>query len=113
MRTYQKQRFATIWAVNFYVWHLPVLYQALEALISFEWMNFISSEQALELLSQTGLMPQLLRLLHSLLYAPAGQQRLLEMAVDVLAYALEAESPVLRFLRTIATFEELMDNPND
>ena len=70
---------------------LPVLYTALEALTSYEHRNFVSSERALELLSQSGLMLQLLRLLDSLLYAPAQQQRLLELAVDVLAYALEAE----------------------
>ena len=70
---------------------LPVLYQALEALTSYEWMNFVSSERALELLSSSGLMSQLLRLLHALLYAPPSQQRMMEMAVDVLAYALEAE----------------------
>ena len=70
---------------------LPVLSQALELLLAFLWPHFVSSERALELLSRSGLMTQLLALLRALIHAPHPQQRLLEMTVDALAYALEAE----------------------
>ena len=70
---------------------LPVMVQALELLVSYLWPHFVSSERTLELLSHTGLLSNLLTLLHSLLYTTPTPQQLIELLVDVLSYALEAE----------------------
>ena len=70
---------------------LPVLSQALELLVAYLWVHFVSPERTLDLLSQTGLLTHLLTLLHSLLYANPPSQHLIELIIDVLSYSLEAE----------------------